>query len=273
VSIYSPLASKDMTVGSVYGQLTQGLGAADVTLSLRHDDSSSFGGQDIAQAAVSVPLGNGWRLRASAGQGVKIPSLYQLYDGYYGTPTLKPEKALSVDGGVDYTFASGQVSVTTFTRDLRQLIDFDISTYTYANIARAKAQGIELEWTQALNDQWHIRANTSFVKTRNDSAGLAGNRLARKPEVLANADLSFAATQKLQLALSFRYAGKSFDDAYNTVALKAYAVADLRASYEVSSQTQLYARLENLNDSRYQTAAGYNQLGRRLWLGIHTRLY
>ncbi len=272
VSVFSPLAAKNMTVSSLYGQVAQGFGAADVSLSARHDDSSSFGGQDIAQVSLSVPAGDHWRFHASAGQGVKIPSLYQLY-GDFGTATLKPEKALNLDGGADYTFATGQLSLTAFTRDVRDLIDFDLSSFTYGNIARSKADGIELGWTQDLSDQWHVRANSSFLKTRNDSPGLVGKQLARKPQTLANVDLTYAATQQLHLGLGLRYAGRSFDDASNNVVLKAYTVADLRVDYALNDRLELYARLENITDERYQTAANYGQLGRRLWLGIHTRLF
>jgi len=267
-STFSPLAAHNMTTGSVYGQVSQSLGAADLTVSARHDDASSFGGLDIAQASVSLPLSGGWRLHASAGQGVKVPSLYQLY-GDFGKATLKPEKGLNIDGGADLAYGSGSLSLNLFTRTVRDLIDFDMSTFTYANIARAKARGLELEWRQKVGDAVTLTGNYSSLSTRD----LAGKRLARKPDTLLNFNAEYAASQKIHLGAGIRASGESFDDAANTVLLKSYVLADLRIRYVINDRVELYGRLDNITDSRYETAEGYGQPGRRLWLGLQTRLF
>ncbi|WP_443750042.1 TonB-dependent receptor plug domain-containing protein [Asticcacaulis solisilvae] len=271
-STYSPLSAHDMTVSSLYGQVAQAIGAADLTVSARHDDASSFGGLDIAQASLSLPLSGGWRLHASAGQGIKIPSLYQLY-GDYGTATLKPEKGLNIDGGADFTYSAGQVSLSLFTRTVRDLIDFDNSTFTYANIARAKAQGVELEWRQQVGDALALSGNASSLSTRNESAGYVGNHLARRPDFLANFNVEYAASQKIHLGGGIRLSGESFDNAANSTRLKGYAIADIRVRYAVNEHIELYGRLDNITDTRYETADGYGQPGRRLWLGVHTRMF
>ena len=271
-STFSPLSAHNMTTSSLYGQVTQSLGAADIAVSARHDDASSFGGLDIVQASVSAPLAGGWRLHASAGQGIKVPSLYQLY-GDFGTATLKPEKALNVDGGADFTYGSGQISLSLFTRTVRDLIDFDVSTFTYGNIARAKASGIELEWRQQVGEALTLTGNYSNLSTRNLSAGLHGKRLARKPESLANFNAEYAASQKIHLGAGVRLSGESFDDSANIVPLKAYAIADLRVRYAITEHMDVYARLDNITDSRYETAKGYGQTGRRLWLGLRSDIF
>jgi len=271
-STYSPLSVRDMTTGSLYGQVAQAIGSADIAVSARHDDASSFGGLDIVQASISAPLPGGWRLHASAGQGVKVPSLYQLY-GDYGTAALKPEKGLNIDGGADLAYGSGTVSITLFTRTVRDLIDFDMSSFTYGNIARAKASGIEVEWRQHLSDTLTLNGNYSSLSTRNESIGYIGNRLARRPQMLANLDAEYAASQKFHMGAGIRLSGESFDDAANTVRLKGYIITDIRMRYVINDHIELYGKLDNITDSRYETAKGYGQLGRRLWLGIHTRLF
>jgi vitamin B12 transporter len=86
-------------------------------------------------------------------------------------------------------------------------------------------------------------------------------------------DATWDATPRLQLGGDVRYVGKRFDDTANTVALAAYTLVDLRAEYTLNDRLSLYGRVENAGGVKYQTAAGYNQLGRRVWLGIHTRLF
>src|SRR5690606_42107762 len=52
-----------------------------------------------------------------------------------------------------------------------------------------------------------------------------------------------------------------------TVALEDYAVIDVTASYDLSPALQIYGRLENLSDERYQEVFGYNSSGRAGYLG------
>jgi vitamin B12 transporter len=266
-------------LSSVYGQYSRDFGGASLAVSARHDDASSFGGEDIAQASLSVPAGDHLRFHVSTGQGVKVPSLYQLYSDY-GTSRLRPETALSADGGVDLTYAGTTVSATVFTRTVRDLIDFGTGGCTtaqvfgcYGNIDRSRATGVELEGRQDITDGLHLRGNYSFLSARNETAGLAGRHLPRTPDGMGGLDATWDATPRLQLGGDVRYVGKRFDDTANTVALAAYTLVDLRAEYTLNDRLSLYGRVENAGGVKYQTAAGYNQLGRRVWLGIHTRLF
>ena len=266
-------------LSSVYGQYSHDFGGASLALSARHDDASSFGGHDIAQASFEVPTGEHLRWHVSAGQGVKVPSLYQLYSAY-GTPTLKPETALSFDGGVDVTYAHTTVSATLFTRTVHDMIDFADGGCPaaepfgcYQNVDRSKASGLELEGRQDIGDRFHLTGNYTVLNARNESDGLSGLRLARTPDGMGSIDGMWDATSRLQLGAGVRYVGKRFDDTFNTVVLKAYDVVDLRAEYALNDRISLYGRVENAGGEKYQTAAGYNSLGRRVWLGIHTRLF
>lgn len=266
------------TQSSLYGQASHDFaGGATVALSARHDDASSFGGQDIAQASFSVPVGP-WRLHASAGQGVKVPGLYQLYSDY-GTASLKPEKAVTVDAGADYAWTGGTFSLTAFGRHVRDLIDFgyDACTATqvygcYENIDRSEASGLELgleqDWAR-----WHVKANASTLHTRNRSPGLDGKRLPHTPKVMGSLDVAYDATNALSLGFGVRHVGRSFDNASNSASLDAYTLVDLRADYRLTDAISLYGRVENAGDTRYETAGGYGQPSRRLWLGVRARLF
>lgn len=268
-----------VTQSSVYAQARRDFGIVNVALSGRHDDSSSFGGLDTVQASLTAPLGQHVRLHASAGTGIKAPSLYQLYSEY-GNASLTPEKGTTIDGGADYGFDHGSVGVTVFSRTVRDQIDFGATGCTtsqlfgcYGNIDRTQATGIELEGQVALTSQLSLKGNYSLLHTRNESDGFKGNRLARTPDQMGSLDLRYAVTQKLNLGLGLRHAGAAFDDVYNTTRLKAYTLADLRADYALNDRISLFGRVENAGDTRYETAAGYGQTGRRVWLGIHTRLF
>ncbi|MGZ3298509.1 MAG: TonB-dependent receptor domain-containing protein, partial [Asticcacaulis sp.] len=270
---------KSATLASLYGQFSHDFaGGTSVAVSARHDHASSFGGEDIAQASVVIPAGQYLRFHASAGQGMKVPGLYQLYSDY-GTPGLRPEKGLSVDGGADINLDRIHLSATVFTRSVRDLIDFAFSCGAsqpfgcYANIDRSKASVLELEGRADLTDTLHLRGNYSWLGTRNLSPGLEGLRLPHTPESMGTVDAAWDASPRLSVGASLRHVAESFDDTYNTRVLKAYSVADLRVSYRLSDGLSLYGRIENATDTHYQTAGGYGQTGRRVWLGIHSRLF
>ncbi|ESQ93831.1 TonB-dependent receptor plug domain-containing protein [Asticcacaulis benevestitus] len=262
------------TLASVYGQVTHDFGPLDVALSARHDDASSFGGNDIAQVTVNAPLGEHLRLHASAGQGVKVPSLYQLYSDY-GTATLVEEKSTTLDGGVDYGFDGGVFSVSLFTRSVRDQIDFVYNTCTlaqpygcYGNVGRTETRGVELELSKDLTDSLNLRGNYSFLHARDGNGGL----LPRRPDQIGSVDLTWTATDKLNLGLGLRHVGEALDTAF-TGMLKAYDLADLRANYPLNDRLSLYGRIENAGDTRYQTAGGYGQTGRRVWVGLQAKLF
>ncbi len=54
--------------------------------------------------------------------------------------------------------------------------------------------------------------------------------------------------------------------------LRSYAVLDVMASWPVSRTIELYGRVENLTNERYQTAAGYASPPRGAFVGARVRV-
>ena len=87
--------------------------------------------------------------QGSYGTGAKSPSLYQLFDGFYGNAALKPERSTGYDVGIEQTFLSGdaRVDVTWFNNRVSNLIDW-LSTGQYSgsyfNVNRAHISGTEV---------------------------------------------------------------------------------------------------------------------------------
>ena len=125
-----------------------------------------------------------------------------------------------------------------------------------------------MELSKDLTDTLRLRGNYSFLHARDGNGGL----LPRRPDQMGSIDLTWTASHKLNLGLGLRHVGEGLDTAF-TGMLKAYDLADLRADYALNDALSLYGRIENAGDTRYQTAGGYGQTGRRVWLGIHARLF
>ena len=269
--------------GQVHGEVVPGL---SLTGGVRYDDHSTFGGHATGQAAVAwAPEGGATVLRASFGQGFKAPTLYQLYSPY-GSLDLKPETADGWDASVEQRFWSGRavVQATYFGRRTDDLIGFFSCPFGgtpagrcvaqpfgyYANIARSEAEGAEFSGALRPWEGAELTANYTYTDARDRSPGSStqGRFLPRRPEHLANLAASYRFGFGLTAGLAARYAGSSFDNAANTARLKSYALLDLRASYPVWRRVELYGRVENLFDRRYETAAGYGSLGRAAYAGV-----
>ncbi|MFT4253679.1 MAG: TonB-dependent receptor [Caulobacter sp.] len=260
---------------SAYLQL-QAKPVAGLTLTggVRRDDHSAFGDATTFQGgATYTPNAGATVFRINYGEGFKAPSLYQLYSPY-GLTTLKPEEAESWDVGVEHSVLNGRLrgSLTWFTRDVTNQVDFDSLTYLYANIAKTKTDGVELEASFKATDRLTFSGAYTNMKPENRSAGSTyGKRLARRPDETAAANADYAWTNGLKTGVTVQYVGDSFDNAANTRILKSYTLVDLRASYPVKDGFEVYGRVENLFDENYETIYRYGSLGRGAFVGVRAK--
>ncbi len=287
----NPAPSKaDIGLNGAYAQLqadvTPGLA---LTFGVRRDEHDAFGGQTLGQAAAAWTLNGGATvLRASFGEGFKAPSLYQLYSSY-GNLALRPEEASSYDFGVEQRVDGDRlvVSATYFSRDTENQIDFASCTSAsadplcvlngvrrfgyYENLARTTARGVEAAAAARLG-QVTLEANYTWTDAENDAPGAnRGKQLARRPAHQANLTATYVWRFALSTTLALRYTGESFDNAANTTRLAEYTLLDLRAAYPLSETLELYGRIENLGDERYETTRNYGTAGRGGFLGARAR--
>ena len=250
---------------------------------LRLDHHDRFGDHTTASAGVAyTPDAGVTQVRASFGQGFKAPTLYQLY-GDYGFTGLKPETAEGFDAGVSRRWFDGRVEagLSLYTRDARQQIGFfDCYAGTspqcatrpygfYANIARARTQGVELETTVRPTDHLTLRANYSFTDARNRAPGANFGKIApQRPRDMANAEAIWSLASGASLSMAARFAGESYVNLANTQILKAYTLVDIRGEVPVMGGLTLYGRVENLFDRPWQTAYQYGSTGRAGYVGL-----
>lgn len=236
---------------------------------LRHDDHDRFGGHTTFGGNGAVELGGGWRLRAGYGEGFKAPTLYQLY-GFGGNTGLRPETSRSYEAGIERGDRNGglHLAATVFRRDSSDLIDYRWPD-GYLNIARARAQGFEVELGARVSDRVRARAAYTYLEPVNR---LTGRDLARRPRHAVSTSLDWdSPLAGLKLGADLRLVGDSFDNAANTVRLDGYALATVRASLPVSENFELFGRVENVTDASYQVSAGYGTYGRSAYAGARLR--
>jgi len=279
-------AGIDGIYAQVQGEVIDGL---TLTAGLRRDSHDTFGDQTLGQLAAAWSLNDGDTvLRASFGQGFKAPTLFQLYSDF-GNLALAPEEADGWDAGIEHRFADRfRVSATWFQRETENQIDFFSCTVSntnplcrrngvprfgfYANTARTKAHGVELEGSADLGPL-QLAANYTWTDTENASPQSVnrGKRLTRRPEHQANIQATYRWANDAALTGAIRYVGDSFDNVGNTYVLQSYTLLDLRASYPLTEALEVYGRVENAFDDDYETTRNYSSPGRGAYVGVRAR--
>ena len=266
--------SQRADIDSVYALgIVQPFTGLSVTGGVRHDDHSQFGGATTLGANANYSPNDGaTNVRLSYGEGFKAPSLYQLYDAFSGNAALRPERSKSYDIGVDQSLADGRalMSLTAFLRDTTDQINYGNATFTYGNIDRTRAKGIEATLALRPVDALNVTASYSYIDAHDRSGRpvFDGKRLPRRAEHAVSLSADYDWSFGLSTGATVTMVGDSFDDAANSVRLDGYALAGVRASMPIGQNLELYGRIDNLFDADYATAAGFGTYGRAAYGGV-----
>lgn len=285
VTLFGSVGEPDrlkVAINSVYGQaIVRPLTGLTLTGGVRHDDHGSFGGATTFGANAAWRFNQGRTIvRATYAEGFRAPSLSEALSPF-GNPDLRPEKARSYDLGIEQSALDGRVraGITWFRRSLRDQIVFSGESFTLENVARTRAKGIEATLELRPVDSLSVVAQYSWIDTANrsrepDFTGAVnfGNALARRPSQTVSVSADYALPFGLALGGTVLHVGDSFDDFANARPLDGYVLVDLRARYPVTKTIEVYARLENAFDERYETAFQYGTLPRTVHAGIRLAL-
>lgn len=134
------------------------------------------------------------------------------------------------------------------------------------NIAgRQESKGVELAAAIRLTPAWKIWGNVAYVDARYADytfagGSFSGNAPPNVPRVVAKAGTSyqFSTPWPVEVGISARHVGDRYNTDANTVALKAYTVADAyafvdipKSVFDAVEQTRVTFRIRNLTDKRY----------------------
>ncbi len=237
----------------------------------------------------SYVLNEKWKFAYNLSSAFKAPTLYQLYDGVAGVPTLKPETSITSEISVEFIGSKHiTAQATLFQRKIKNGIDYDYSTYKYFNYGEQSARGIEMEIGYR-NDNWHFNVNYTLMKSEVNTAKFAYDagfmsyfvvgdttysQLFRVPASSLNASASWQANKKLHLSVFQRIAGKRYEPIFDSapVELKPYATTDLFGEYQIGKRIRLYSALKNMWNAQYQEVLGFATRGRNYLVGLRLKL-
>jgi vitamin B12 transporter len=258
------------------------------TLSMRADDYSDFEDATTWQAAASWQASPTLRLRGSVGTGSKAPTFTERY-GYFqdlfaGNPGLVPESSTGWELGLDISSRDNRamLQLAWFEQNLEDEIDgfvFDPDTFMYT--ARNKPYesqrtGIEavLEFTPM--EAFRLAASYTYTDATERGAGGEQLREVRRPRHTASLFATcYFADKRGSVSLNVNYNGAQQDVYFSPVtfvservAMDAYTVADLAASWQLTNALELTGRVSNLLDTEYEEVLGFVRPGRAVYAGL-----
>lgn len=231
-----------------------------LTGGLRSDDHERFGSETTARVAAAFNPNDRLTVNASWGEGFKAPTIFQTTFFCCGATAanadLKPETSEAFDVGFTYRTADarGEVGLTYFDQDTENMIAFSFTLGGYENIARTESSGVELQTGYRFTDWFRATASYAFI----DASDGSGEPLVRVPEHSGDLALHFDPDGPFRGAVLIRYNGNEPDD---NGEVDAWTRVDLSASYLLSEQIELFARVENVLDEEYQQILGYGTPG------------
>lgn len=225
---------------------------------------------------------DGWRVRASAQQAFRRPTLNELYRPFRvgnviteANAALRTERVTSAEIGADYTHGRLNLGATLFRNELRDAVGnvtlyrgpgtFPIVGFVPAgglgrqrlNLERTRVQGVELtaRWqaAESVSVDASYLYNDATVTRAVAAPALVGKRLAQVPRQTAMLGLSWRPTKTFTLTPRLRAFSRQFEDDENQLILGAAAVIDLGLSWRVTPACELYLNAENLADARIET--------------------
>jgi vitamin B12 transporter len=257
-----------------------------LSASVRRDDNSLFANTTTYRVQGSYDVLDGTRVHAGAGSGVKNPNLFELYgfiDGrFLGNPDLKPEKSEGWEAGVEQRLFGDRLAVgaTYFENVLSDEIytGFPPPTFTPTSLNRTTKsgqRGVETALAGRFGTAWRIDASYTWLRAREN-----GVTEVRRPKHIASVSATWTAAEDAgSVTLVARYNGRQLDQAFldpsfvpTIVRLDDYTLVNLNGRVKLDDRFELFGRVENLFDERYEDVFSFVNPGRSAVAGVRVRL-
>ena len=268
------LGRHDRARGAVYAALdVRALRRFSLNAGIRDEIYGSFNHEWSPSVSGGVWLGAGWKLRGAVSHAFRLPTYTDLYyhdPANLGSPDLRPERAWSYEGGLDWNRGGRfRGSFTVFERRERDGIDYVRSSadaiWRARNFQRLRFAGVEAGFTARLGDSQRFDVEyTGLLGARDQLSGVESKYSFNYP--IHSGLVSWEATVADRMIARLRVG------ALERYARDPYAVVDLYAA-RAHGRCRPFLQLTNLSDAAYQEILGVPMPGSGILGGIELLLY
>jgi len=243
--------------------------AHSLQASIRHDNSSQYGGKTTGSVAYGYQFTPSFRMTAGGSTGFRPPTFNDLFFPDFSNPSLAPETSRNVEVGA-YLYGSAlggswEARAIAYRNRVSQLIVLD-ANFIPQNVQRALLEGVTLGLDGRIGATT-INASLDLARPEDDATGMLLPRRAREHGAVALLQAFGAVRVGAELvASSYR-----FDDAANTRRLAGYGIVNLTVEWEVAKGWVIFGRANNVFDRDYQLAADFSTGGATFFGGVRWR--
>lgn len=235
-------------------------------LSARHSYHDAFGSAFTWNIEPAIQIAENARLTLGLGTAYRAPDGTDRF-GFGGNPDLRPERARNAEIGLQIDLGSARLATSLYQNSIDDLVEYVFDPQTFdggnINVGRARIRGIETSYEVIGRDwRWRIAAVVQDPENRADGSTLA-RRARRSFSTSLARDVSWG-----QLGLDLLATESRRDSPFSSIVNAGYVLANLTARLDINERMALRMRLENLLDSDYETAAGFNSAGRGASLSL-----
>ncbi len=241
-------------------------GPIELSAGVRYDHYQTFGNQASPRLGLAWNRG-GHKFHVAYGQAFRAPQIGELYLPFFGNPDLHAEHSRSSEIGYDRFFGrDASISITAFRSTFRDLIIYDLVANQFANIGKARSNGVEIA---ATDRRGRFRTSLSYTYLRATEEP-SGAPLPRRPRHSGSLALGYdAGAGSAELVVARVGSRPDINDLvpFGIVTNAAYTVTDLTLHWNRGVLAP-YAKVENLTNVRYQEVFGFPSPSRRALWGI-----
>jgi vitamin B12 transporter len=240
--------------------------SSDISLAARQTSSKNYGDDTTFRFSSINRHQNELTSRLVLSSGFRAPSLYELFDSFYGNSTFIPETSLNAEIGLVKKFTEAtNLSMTIFNNTVDNLIEFNNDTFIYEqNNGSTKTNGVELSSNLKVSDT--VTLNTDYTFTTSETGNVKAVRVPKHDLVLA---IEKQFNDNFSGLASLRVARDIEDTVWpSNIQMPNYEILDISLTYDINDKSSVYLQVQNLVDEQYETIKGYNTGGRQVLAGI-----
>lgn len=254
VGTTSDLVDKHENELAGYIDLRQDIGSwLTFNAGLRADHHSRVGTEWVPQAGVAFHLPHTIEIKASASKGFRYPILREMYMFPPQNPDLQPESMWNYELAFSQRLIDGRLTygINVFYIDGKNLImtlpNPNGSGMLNQNSGEIKNTGVEVQVNFRINQLWSLEGNYSYLHMENP--------IIAAPEHKLYTGVYFS-HGRWNISTGLQYIAGLYTQT-DPVLTEEFVLWNLRASFQVSRQIDIWARGENLLAQHYEINAGY----------------
>lgn len=217
-------------------------------------------------ASVGFRFNDKINMYASIARGFRVPQMTELYRLQNGQQVsdLDSEHIDSMELGVRTNGERWSVEISVYAMRKRDSAFRDAEGFNISG-ARSRHRGIETSVDGQITSGWYLAINASYARHTYDfdftpgrgERFVSGNEIDTAPRWLGMAELRFESKNNWWLGLQLTYLGQYYLEPANRYSYPGHKLVNMRMGAQVSPQTNLIFRLNNIADESVADRADF----------------